>query len=209
MTESSEAERLEQLWAGEFGDSYVERNANAYEGRRTFWTDLLARHPCRTVLEVGSNLGGNLRWIRRVAPAEALVVGVDVNAGALTRMRDETSALVPIRAAARGLPFADHSFDLTFTAGVLIHQPDESLREVMGEILRCSRRLVLCAEYHASSQVEVQYRGESGALFKRNYGDLYRELSDDLILREHGVLGRDDGWDDVTWWLFERSTQST
>ena len=38
-----------------------------------------------------------------------------------------------IQGVARDLPFRDDFFDLTFTCGVLIHQPKESLREVMAE----------------------------------------------------------------------------
>lgn len=30
-------ERLEALWSGEFGDSYVERNRAAGDGRGAFW----------------------------------------------------------------------------------------------------------------------------------------------------------------------------
>jgi hypothetical protein len=34
---------------------------------------------------------------------------------------------------------------------------------------------------------------------------MLRTLHGDLTLRDSGFLGRDEGWDDVTWWLFERS----
>jgi hypothetical protein len=64
------------------------------------------------------------------------------------------------QASAAELPFVDHCFDLVFTMGVLIHQPDESLGRVMSEVVRCSARLVLCAEYYAPEPTEVPYRGE-------------------------------------------------
>jgi hypothetical protein len=71
-------------------------------------------------------------------------------------------------------------------------------------MVRCSRRWVLCGEYHAEYTVEVPYRGQEGALFKRDYGRLFLELFPDLTLRDQGFLGRDDGWDDVTWWVLEK-----
>lgn len=44
-----------------------------------------------------------------------------------------------------------------------------------------------------------------GALFRRDYGGMFTALFPELTLRESGFLGKNAGWDDVTWWLFERS----
>ena len=75
----------------------------------------------------------------------------------------------------------------------------------MAEIVRCSRRYVLCGEYFAEEPTEVPYRGQTGALFKRDYGaSLPASCFPELALVDQGFLGRDEGWDDVTWWLFER-----
>jgi hypothetical protein len=105
---------------------------------------------------------------------------------------------------ARDLPFRDAWFDLAFTTGVLIHQPEASVHNVMTEIVRVSRRYVLCGEYYAPQVVEVAYRGQSRALFKRDYGRLYVENFPSLRLVDEGFLGRDDGWDEINWWLFEK-----
>jgi hypothetical protein len=74
----------------------------------------------------------------------------------------------------------------------------------MSEIVRCSNKYVLCGEYFADEVTEVPYRGETGALFKRDYGAYYLELFPNLRLVKEGFLGKEHGWDDVTWWLFER-----
>jgi hypothetical protein len=74
----------------------------------------------------------------------------------------------------------------------------------MAEIVRCSRRYVLCGEYFAEQTTEVPYQNQSGALFKRNYGRIYQELFPELRLIQQGFLGRDEGWDDVTYWMFEK-----
>jgi pseudaminic acid biosynthesis-associated methylase len=203
VPQKSEAERLEALWAGDFGDAYVERNRAAGEKRRPFWRQILDEFPAKSALEIGCNLGANLRWLAAMLPTGD-VFGVDVNAAALRELRRNLPDANAVRAAGRELPFRDRWFDLTFTAGVLIHQPDATLPLVMSEIVRCSRRFVLCAEYHSDDSVEVPYRGHSGALFKRNYGDLYQQLFPELKLRKQGFLGKDQGWDDVTFWMFER-----
>lgn len=198
----SERRRLEALWAGDFGDAYTNRNAAAGEGRQPFWTQILERTVATSVLEVGCNLGGNLRWL---APRVDRAAGVDVNPHALSTLRSRLPNVCAVRAAGAALPWEDASFDLTLTVGVLIHQPAESLPGVMREVARCSRRWLLCAEYYAGEDVEVPYRGQAGALFKRDFGALYQAEIPGLRLVERGELGRDEGWDDVTWWLFERA----
>lgn len=190
----SEAQRLESLWAGSFGDDYVARN-RGFAHRRDFWDLVMIHTGAGSVLEVGCNVGGNLCHL---APA-VRTVGIDVNATALTEAR----TLCPVSlAAARALPFDSGSFDLVCTVGVLIHQPDDTLGDVMAEMVRCSARWVLAAEYHAPEPVEIAYRGQAGALFKRDYGALLRTLP--LNLRATGFLARRHGWDDVTWWLLEK-----
>lgn len=202
MSDSS-LERLERLWSGDFGNEYVERNRRAGEGRGPFWSALLDEFPVDTVLEVGCNNGGNLRWIAEKIPAER-VFGIDINVHALDELRQHSSVNA-VWGKARSLPFRDQWFDLTFTMGVLIHQPPECLPLVMSELVRCTKRYVLCGEYHSSVPTEVPYRGQDGALFKRDFGELYLSLFPQLELRKQGFLSRNDGptWDDVTWWLFE------
>ena len=98
----------------------------------------------------------------------------------------------------------DRWFDLVFTMGVLIHQPPETLPMVMAEIVRCSNRFVLCGEYFSPEPTEVAYRGETGALFKRDFGGLYQQMFPELSLRKKGFLSKAEGWDDVTYWAFEK-----
>lgn len=199
----SEAERLEALWAGDFGDAYVERNKAAGDVREPFWRGLLAEFPTTSALEVGCNLGGNLRWVASVLPPQQ-VFGVDVNLSALRTLRAAVPDVNAVHTRGRDLPFRDRWFDLVFTMGVLIHQPESTLPLVMGEIVRCSRKYVVCGEYFAEQTVEVPYRGHSGALFKRDYGGLYQALFPELTLRKQGFMGKDQGWDDVTYWVFEK-----
>jgi len=199
-----EAKRLEALWSGDFGNAYVDRNKGAGDPRQAFWAGIVERCQPTSVLEVGCNLGGNLRWLAGPVPAQR-VFGIDINAKALRQAQQDIPGITTICCPARDLPLRDRWFDLAFTMGVLIHQPEATLPLVMAEIVRCSRRFVLCGEYFAEQTVEVAYRGHAGALFKRDYGRLYRELFPELTLRGQGFLGKDQGWDDVTWWLFEKA----
>lgn len=184
---------MSEVWAGDFGDAYTARNNPS--GRRELWFDLLDKYPAERVLEVGCNIGANLRWI------DGEVYGLDVNRSALKILKQMMPDVHTVLSPARHIPFRDGWFDLVFTAGVLIHIPRHSLKEVMAEIVRTSRKYVLCIEYFAPTEVEVPYRGLRGALFKRDYGRLYEEMG--LTLVERGELHR-PAWDEVTWWLLTK-----
>ena len=197
--------RLEQLWAGGFGDEYTERNRDAESGRRSFWESQLGALGVGSALEVGCNLGGNVRWIAELLGPEN-VAGVDVNKKALDLLLERVPGVDARLASGADLPFVDASFDLVFTMGVLIHQdPETQLVPMMREIVRCSRRYVLAGEYHADSLTEVPYRGQEGALFKQDFGGLYQRLFDELDLVDSGFLSEGEGrWDDLTYWIFEK-----
>jgi len=201
--ELDEANRLERLWAGEFGAAYAERNPVDIERRSGFWGGLLERHPIGSVLEIGCGQGANLAPIaRRLDPAD--VWGVDVNAVAIDRARANAPGANVVLSRARELPFRDRFVDLTFTVGALIHQPEESLAGVIDEIVRCSAKFVLWAEYHAPATEEVPYHGTRGSLFRRDYGAIYATSYPELAVVESGFLDQADGFDRVTWQLLER-----
>ncbi|HEV7811308.1 MAG TPA: pseudaminic acid biosynthesis-associated methylase [Candidatus Limnocylindrales bacterium] len=201
---SSEAARLEELWSGEFGESYIERNRVLDERRGVFWKRIVTTHPIASVLEVGCGQGGNLRPLSRLLDAEA-IWGVDVNETALEIARMHAPGIHAVRGLARSLPIDDASVDLAFTVGVLIHQPDATLDDVLAEVVRVSRRFVLWAEYHAPETEEVPYHGVAGSLFRRDYGSIYRRQFPNLVVRDEGYLAPEDGFDRLTWQLLEKS----
>jgi pseudaminic acid biosynthesis-associated methylase len=206
MSDSDQATRLEALWAGDFGDEYVERNLDAESGRGDFWREQIELLGVESVLEVGCNVGGNLRWIAELVGAEN-VAGVDLNERALEFLRERVPGVDARLSRGSELPFEDASFDLVFTTGVLIHQdPETQLEPMMREIVRCSRRYVICGEYQADELTEVPYRGQEGALFKQDFGALYQRLYPELELVSEGFLSPREGrWDDLTYWIFKKS----
>ena len=205
MSNESDAKRLEQLWGGEFGNAYIERNRKI-QPRDLFWNKIVSEFPSQRVLEVGCNIGCNLHWLAQHVPHHE-IYGIDVNRLALAELRHGMPDVNAVFSHARELPFRDRWFDMVFTIGVLIHQPETTLPLVMSEIVRCSRQYVLCGEYWSDKTVEIPYRDQNGALFKRDYGRIYQELFPELQLRKQGFLGKADGFDDATWWLFERSQE--
>jgi pseudaminic acid biosynthesis-associated methylase len=202
-TDDGEARRLERLWSGDFGVAYADRNRVLSERRGIFWDRLLDTYPIRSVLEVGCGQGANLRPIaRRLRPSD--VWGVDLGAVALERTRENAPGVNVVMAQARRIPFRDRFVDLAFTCGVLIHQPEESLGQVMDEVVRCSARYILWIEYYAQQTEEIPYHGETGALFRRDYGRIYAERHPELRVVDGGYGEREIDFDRATWQLLER-----
>lgn len=200
-----------EAWRGAFGDAYAERNqpsADSLASRARFFGRVLAvapLDPAARILEVGTNIGMNLSALGGLGPFR--LHGVDVNLGALRALRGEPALAARARvvlARAERLPFRDASMDLVLTCGVLIHVPPDRLAEACGEIVRVSRRWVLCAEYFSPRPEEVEYRGARGLLFKRDFGAFYLEHWPGLRLVDYGFLWRRVEFDDLTWWLFEK-----
>lgn len=193
----TDSRRIEALWAGEFGDAYLDRNIGAAEGRGPFWDGVMDRYPVHRVLEVGCTQGDNLIHLARHVPADR-IWGVDINPVVLDALRGHVPGVHPVLGVARDLPFPDDSFDLVVTVGLLIHIPDEALEQVMGELVRVSSRYVLSGEYHADEPTRITYRGHDDVLFKRDYGRLYQEWFPELDLVEERFLTKDEGFDRVT-----------
>jgi ubiquinone/menaquinone biosynthesis C-methylase UbiE len=204
MTPSSEAERLESLWSGGFGDAYVERNVDAGAARGPFWAALLERTAPERVLEVGCNVGANLRHLVDHVSTRDLW-GLDVNEESLRALRGRHPDLNAVWGRARDLPFADQWFDLVISVAVLIHQPDDTLPFVIDEMVRCTRGQLAIIEYEAETRTEISYRDQTGAFFKRPFGAIVAERHPELTVLDNSELTRDDGFDDgLTYWLFGR-----
>ena len=201
---TAEAARLEELWQGDFGNQYVERNRSAGGDRGPFWRGMVERLSPSTVLEVGCNVGANLQHLD-ASPEVTDLWGVDVNRESLAELHARLPQVSAGWAVARNLPFRDGWFDLVFTVAVLIHVPEDALPLAMGELVRCSRRHVLCIEYRAEDTVVVDYRGQHRAFFKRDYGAIIAGLFPELALVEEGDVSKADGFDDgLGYWLFAK-----
>lgn len=196
------ARDVERLFAGEFGVAYTDRNTAVDPRKPAFFAELMARHGVGRVLECGCNLGLNL--------GDAIAAGVDVWGIDIQRKAVET-AWSTLRGgnfvvgSILELPFRDAWFDLAFTCGVLIHVPPAGLGSVMDEMVRVSRRYVMSAEYHDDQrEVVVPWRGQSAALWRRNYKQIWLERHPELSLVAEGYKSPEEGFDRITWHLFEK-----
>ena len=204
----------EQLasWTGAFGDAYIERNAAT---RRTLglalkkWSNILLQFrdvKLNSILEVGSNIGLNLRALKLLTEAELYAVEPNKKAVEVLVADNVLPASHVLLADACNIPHKNDSFDLVFTSGVLIHISPENLSVAYREIHRVSSRFILSIEYFSEHPAEIPYRGHSNLLFKRDFGLLWKETFPELAIRGSGFFWRPEtGLDNLTWWLFEKA----
>ena len=183
-------------WQGEFGKRYTARNNPSIDKRAGFF-GTLAQYEIDSVFEVGCNVGTNLEAMKRVL--DCSVAGCDINNDALAEA--ESRGLEVYWEDAADLDHASDEYDLVFTVGLLIHLNTPELIRCMKEMNRVSNGLVMFMEY-AGDDIEVPYRGQRGALIKRDYGGIYQALFPGAVLLETGFLPKEMGFDDVTYWIY-------
>src|SRR5688572_16151651 len=110
----------ELLWSGDFGNAYIDRNRDPrwVASNLALFSRVLQRtSSIRTVLELGSNIGLNLRALRTLLP-DAGLSAVEINENAAAELK---SALPEVDVHVGSiLEFKPRgSFDLVFTKGVL------------------------------------------------------------------------------------------
>ena len=203
-----------KFWRAEFGDGYTDRNAATPEqlaSRTMLWSEILrplvGKMPA-SILEVGCNLGINLRTLRRLTQSRFYAVEPNDYARSIL-LRDGVVEQECLRAGmAQSIDLPDGVADLAFTSGVLIHIHPDDLLASCREIHRCAKRYIACIEYFSDKPEMIPYRGHDDRLFKRDFGGFYMDNFPDLTVLATGFAWkRTTGLDNLTWWLFEKGTR--
>ncbi len=185
----------EQFWAGDFGQSYTDRNTRD----RAEWDDFYRQNWGLTktdmnaaflsdlprdarILEVGCNTGMQLRGLQDMGFTN--LYGVELQPYAVEKAKQQTQGINIIQGSGFELPFRDGFFDLVCTNGVLIHIAPDDLPRIMGEMVRCSRQYVFGFEYYSPSLTSVPYRGNEGFLWKADYAALFQQQHPSLTLEK-------------------------
>ena len=175
-----------QMWSREFGSDYTERNdqtvddLDAYykanfnvtrnEMNSHFLTDV---DRSARILEVGCNIGLQLGVLQKMGFSN--LYGIELQERAVKKVYQNFSGIRVMQGSAFELPFQDHYFDLVYTSGVLIHIHPNDLSKVMGEMYRCTGRLIWGFEYFAGQIEEIEYRGHKDLLWRADYATLFQK----------------------------------
>lgn len=201
----------EEFWKGEFGIQYMDRNqGEGWIASNTAFFQPILRRTGRLdgVLEIGANIGLNLRALASLQPGIELT-GLEINSGAAKEL-EEWGGCQVMNMAAQDFGATD-AYDLVFTKGVMIHLNPESLLGVYESMVKATRRFILVAEYYNPAPMEINYRGHSGRLFKRDFAGEMLEAFPALKLVDYGFVYHKDPifpQDDITWFLMEKNARS-
>jgi spore coat polysaccharide biosynthesis protein SpsF len=197
----------EAFWAGAFGDEYSARNQGPQllAANRALFAEIVRRtRGVETILELGANVGNNLRALRDLLPSAALA-GVELNATAAQALSRWGEAEVFNQSLLDFRP--ERQWDFVLVKGTLIHLAPERLPDAYRVVERSARRYVCFVEYYNPAPIEVTYRGHQGKLFKRDFAGEFMRQHTDFELHDYGFVYRGDAnfpQDDVTWFVMER-----
>ncbi|GAB1421626.1 hypothetical protein MASR2M15_18050 [Anaerolineales bacterium] len=191
-------------WQSEFGEAYTERNDIDWQIRLPAWQTMLNKLSLEHVVEIGPNRGHNLRAIHETGVAKGNLIGIEPNKTAIKLARTYYPEISVLEGNAFSLPLVNGYADLTFTVGVLIHISLDDLPRALSEIYRVSNQYILCAEYFAEAETEIEYRGQSDLLWKRNFKEHWLQKYNDLTCISEGYWSQEDGFDRASWWLFQK-----
>ncbi|MBJ26643.1 MAG: methyltransferase type 11 [Rhodospirillaceae bacterium] len=199
-----------EFWRGEFGDLYIGRNTPedvVYPSRVEMWKKILSVFPDlpSSILEVGSNIGNNLKILDQLLDVEIYALEPNAKARETLKKNIEITEDKIFNGSAKDLPIDSSKIDLVFTSGVLIHIAPEDLQSSCAEIYRVSRRYILSIEYFNPTPIQIPYRGHDGVLFKRDFGSFWIENFPNLKVIDYGFFWKPQtGLDNLTWWLFQK-----
>lgn len=214
-----EKDKALEEWLGQFGDEYTERNMpdeKNIQNRMQFFNGIFSvlpaipvQGPPKTILEVGANVGGNLKAIDNLyhvndSSVELHAVEPNLSARKILKTQDLKNFRL-VEGHAGKIEADTASYDLVFTCGVLIHIPPAILPIALGEIYRVSRRFIVCAEYFSPEPREVEYRGHKGLLWTRDFGEMWLNSFPGLRCCGYSFAWkRFTGMDNLTWFVFEK-----
>jgi len=197
----------EKFWAEKFGTEYIERNRSAEILTQNIF--LFSRifskiEKIRSVIEYGANIGLNLRALRALI-SELELSAVEINKDAVKELKKIENIKVFNKSI---LEFKiDKPRDFALIKTVLIHLNPDMLSQVYELLYQSSSRYICIAEFYNPVPVEVNYRGFSGKLFKRDFAGEMLDKYDDLKLIDYGFCYHRDihfPKTDITWFLMEK-----
>ena len=176
-----------KVWTGAFGRDYTERNRFANdaefndfylkrygEPRDKVFSEWLSALPRDAkILEVGANIGNQLRCLQRIGFSR--LYGVEIQRHCVDESRSLYTGIDIVEGSGFDIPFKDNWFDLVFTNNVLIHIAPGDLPRMQKEIHRVCGGQIMGFEYFAPELTEIPYRGKTNLLWKADYSKLYRE----------------------------------
>lgn len=198
----------EDFWAGSFGKDYIARNRSdeLLASNLAFFAAALRRAgPIGSCVELGANIGMNLRALKLLYPA-VRCRAVEINPEAARELGQAIGSENVFEGSIADWDPGEPA-DLALVKGVLIHLNPDLLPTAYDRLHQASSRLILVAEYYNPTPVPVRYRGHDDRLFKRDFAGEILDRFADVRLIDYGFAYRRDPafpQDDINWFLLEK-----
>lgn len=200
-----------EFWLGEFGDSYMQRNNNIEKINDDYkketgitveqvfqkFFDKVDKNS--KILELGCNIGLNLGMLQKMGFTN--LCGVELNEKALVIAKKNNKNITFINSSIEDFE-SDETFDLVFTAGVLIHINPSILDSVIRKVTNLTHRYIFGFEYYSDNLVEIKYRNHQNTCWKQNFPLLFQKLSPSLqVIKEEKFHYKNSNLIDVAYLL--------
>jgi ubiquinone/menaquinone biosynthesis C-methylase UbiE len=123
--------------------------------------DVIGKVKPKSVLEFGTMVGRNLRYIKSIDKS-IKCVGIDINKDAISFGKKNYKLDLRVGDEKQLAAFKDKEFDLVFTVSVLDHIP--RIDAICSNLIRCAKKAVFCLE------ISLPVEGRIVKLFDRNTG---------------------------------------
>lgn len=199
----------QNFWKNEYALDYIEKNKNFNQplGVEAWKKMLLKTQDINTILECGCNIGRNLGFLNKCKPDAAKSI-IEISKPAFEFVSNQYVLANKFNGPITESNFVEGSFDLVFTIGVLIHIHPNDLLSNMKKMFCYSGKYILVGEYFNRTPVMIEYQGKLDRLFKSDFGKLFMENFDVKLVDNGFLWGHiydSAGFDDITWWLFEKN----
>lgn len=201
--------------------SFWKKNAQIYSKKKTnsfqswklkhgssFFKKILKITKPKSIIEVGSNIGLNIHYIRQVDKDKKIKIdAIEINEEVASVL--SSKKFLKVNRVIND-DFLTHKnknkYDLVFTVGVLIHISPKNMNKAINNIISMSKKYILVVEYFSHKPVEVKnYRGKKNLLYKRDFGKLFNDKKN-LICVDYGFLWQEKEkvFDNLNWWIFKK-----
>ena len=175
-----------EFWTGDFGTEYIERNKTIetvnelYKEQTGITVEKIFEsffekidRDC-TIIELGCNVGLNLSVLNKIGFKN--LTGLEINKSAFSIAKKNNPNISFINSSIEDFEVTK-TFDLVYTAGVLIHINPDTLPLIIKKIDKLSKKYIFGFEYYSDYLEEIKYRNNESTCWKQNFPELIKKFN--------------------------------